>query len=88
MKGQPILQLSYLAMGLRAAGMIVPMLVAILRPGTLSHRDAFASSLAGLATMLLAWLFFPAVEPLFAGLLLSGSTALLLQRKRQKNRKV
>ena len=88
MKGQPILQLSYLAMGLRAAGMIVPMLVAILRPGTLSRRDAFASSLAGLATMLLVWLFVPAVEPLFAGLLLSGAAAFLLQRKRQKIRKV
>ena len=71
-QGGLILHFSYLALSLRSGGTIVPLLVAIFRPGTLSHRRAFAASLAGLCGMLAAWFFLPSIEPLFAGILTSG----------------
>lgn len=74
-KDNLILQLSYMAMGLRGAGMVVPLLAAILKPAWLSPRSAFASSALGLCGMLLAWLFLPDTEPLFVGLIASVSTA-------------
>jgi hypothetical protein len=47
--------------------------MAIFWPGAISHRMAFASSGAGLAGMLAALVFFPNIEPLFAGLLASAT---------------
>ena len=63
-----ILHFSYIGMGLRGAGMAVPFVIAILRPGSLTKKAAFASALAGLTGMLLAWAFLPQFEPLFVGM--------------------
>lgn len=73
LRGSYILHLSYMAIGLRAAGMFVPFVAAVLRPGLLSHRASCASSVAGLAAMLIAWAALPSTEPLFVGL---GASAL------------
>lgn len=81
MQGAYILQLSYIGMGLRAAGMTVPFVAAALRPGLLSPRCAFRSALAGLGVMLAAWGFLPRVEPLFAGLAASVIVAFLTHKK-------
>ncbi|MDR1731727.1 MAG: sodium:solute symporter family protein [Synergistaceae bacterium] len=76
-----ILHLSYLALSLRATGMIIPLVVSIFRPGLLSPRRAFVSSLCGLGGMLIAWIFFPNTEPLFIGLL-AAVAGLLICRPR------
>lgn len=68
MKSVYILHLSYIGMGLRGAGMVIPFVAAIMRPGLLSPRAAFTSALAGLVAMTVAWIFVPDVEPLFIGL--------------------
>lgn len=68
LRGDQILSLSYVAMGFRGAGMVVPFVAAILRPGLLSSKEAFASALLGLGAMLAAWLFASGLEPLFIGL--------------------
>ncbi|MGC4114471.1 MAG: hypothetical protein QM765_07640 [Myxococcales bacterium] len=68
----PILAFSYLAMGLRGAGTFFPFLLAILWPGRLPARWALASSLLGLATLLLWPLTGLRFDPLFAGLSVSG----------------
>lgn len=73
MKGSLILQLSYVGMGLRGAGMFVPLVMAIFRPGRLTRRWAFFLSSCGLGSMLLAPLIFPGVEPLFVGLAVSAA---------------
>jgi SSS family solute:Na+ symporter len=76
-EGALILHLSYIGMGLRGAAMFVPMSAAILRPGLISRRAAFASSFFGLAAMLAVWFFLPDMEPLFIGLLASAIAAIL-----------
>lgn len=68
LQGAQILGLSYVAMGLRGAGMIAPLIAAILRPGLLSRKDAFASASLGIGAMFAAWLLGSGVEPLFVGL--------------------
>lgn len=74
-----ILQLSYIGMGLRGSGMVVPFVMAILRPGSISRRAAFFSSLFGLAGMLAAWAFFPQIEPLFAGTAFSAALVIIFK---------
>jgi SSS family solute:Na+ symporter len=76
--GRLILQVNYLSMGLRVTGMIVPLTMAIFKPGAMSRRRALASSAAGLAGMLAALVFFPDIEPLFLGLLASGACVIPL----------
>lgn len=71
-----ILDWSYVSMGLRGAGTVFPLVLAVLRPGSLSGAWALASSLGGLATVLVVPLTPWTVEPLFAGLLVSGVLAL------------
>ena len=68
LRGDQILNLSYVAMGFRGAGMVVPFVAAILRPGLLSPKEAFASALLGLGSMLATWFFVSGLEPLFVGL--------------------
>jgi SSS family solute:Na+ symporter len=72
MRGGLILQLSYVGMGLRGAGMFVPLVMAIFRPGCLTPRWAFLLSFCGLGSMLLAPLILPGVEPLYVGLAISA----------------
>lgn len=80
MKSAYILYLSYIGMGLRAAGMVIPFVVAILKPGLLSPKAAFWSASISLVCMLGAWLLIPSVEPLFVGLAASVISTLLLLR--------
>ena len=71
-----ILDWSFVSMGLRGSGSFFPLMLAVLRPGSLPGAWALASGLGGLLTVL-AVPFTPlAVEPLFAGLLISGLLAL------------
>ncbi|GAB6280612.1 MAG: sodium:solute symporter family protein [Thermovirga sp.] len=76
-EGSMILKWSYLSMGLRASGTIFPLAAAVLAPGRLSPRTALLSGSAGL----LATVFWPLtkipLQPLFAGLAVSGVFALI-----------
>lgn len=63
-----ILTLSYLALGLRSAGMAVPLVCAIFFPGALSPKSALLSSVLGLGTAVAAWLFSANIDPLILGL--------------------
>jgi SSS family solute:Na+ symporter len=76
MKSAYILHLSYIGMGLRGAGMAVPFIAAILRPGLLTGTAAFASALSGLVFMMISWIFIPNAEPLFVGLTAAVVSAL------------
>lgn len=78
-----ILQLSYIGMGLRGAGVVLLVAAAILRPGRISPHTAFLSALMGLCGMLAAWILLPGIEPLFVGLALAALPLLpaLLQSK-------
>ncbi len=78
----PILHWSYLAMGLRGAGTFFPLVVALLAPGRLPAPWALAASASGLA-ITLAWPSGTRVDPLLAGLWVSGlATAVGLLRGR------
>ncbi len=70
--GAMILEWSYMSMGLRGAGTLIPFIFAVLRPGTVSPKCALAASVGGLIGMLI-WSFsgLPG-EPLFAGLAVSA----------------
>jgi SSS family solute:Na+ symporter len=85
----PILQLSYLSMGLRVAGMIIPLTLAIFKPKIMSPKLACASSIAGFGGMLVTLIFFPDKEPLFVGLIASGAciAPLLLKTRLNRNSK-
>ncbi len=72
-KGSLILEWSYLSMGLRGAGTFFPLLAGIAAPAKLSPRWAFAASLGGLLVTLLWPVTQIPVEPLFAGLGVSGT---------------
>jgi SSS family solute:Na+ symporter len=72
LKGSLILQLSYVGMGLRGAGMFLPLIMAIFHPGALTRRSAFFLSTSGLGSLLLAPLILPGIEPLFVGLAVSA----------------
>lgn len=85
--GGLILHFSYLGLSLRSGGMIVPLLVAIFRPGLLSPNGAFISSLAGFGGMLAAWILLPGTEPLFIGILASAAVLLPFVSKRTRPRK-
>lgn len=68
LRGDLILRLSYVGMALRGAATVVPMVAAILYPGYLPPRLAFAASLLGLTGMGWAWLFLSGIEPLYIAL--------------------
>ena len=64
-----ILQLSYVGLGLRAAGMVFLIAAAVFCPGRISPRQALVSASAGILAMLFVSLFLPGVDALVAGLL-------------------
>jgi SSS family solute:Na+ symporter len=72
-KGSLILEWSYLSMGLRGAGTFFPLLAGIAVPKKLPPRWAFAASLGGLSVTLFWPITEIPVEPLFAGLAVSGA---------------
>jgi len=67
-----ILGLSYLALGLRSAGMAIPLICAIFRPNLLSPRAALASSILGLSSAVAVWLLSLPADPVIAGLAISA----------------
>ncbi|GAB1486108.1 sodium:solute symporter family protein [Aminivibrio sp.] len=71
-----ILSWAYVGMGIRGAGILVPLLAAVFRPGELSPRFSFLSGAGGLAGVLFGALFLKGIDPLFSGLALSGVIAL------------
>ncbi|HQO82991.1 MAG TPA: sodium:solute symporter family protein [Synergistales bacterium] len=70
-----ILKWSYLSMGLRASGTFLPLVAAVLAPGSMSPRWALATGSTGLLTTLLWPLTGLPQEPLTAGLLASAMVA-------------
>ena len=70
--GSMILEWSFMSMGLRGAGTFFPFVLAVLRPGLLSPPWALASSVGGLAAMLLWAVMGLPQDPLFAGLAASA----------------
>lgn len=79
-----ILEWSYLSMGLRGAGTFLPFVAAVLRPGALSPRAAFCSSLGGLVAML-GWAFSGLKgDPLFAGIAVSAVCVALGMARRSR----
>jgi len=86
-KGSLILEWSYLSMGLRGAGTFYPLVAGIAAPARLSPRWAFAASLGGLSVTLLWPVTQIPIEPLFAGLGVSGAltAAGLFQTKRRRH---
>lgn len=76
-----ILALSYLGLGLRSAGIAVPLVCALFFPARLSKRRAFLSSVLGLGTAVGAWCFSVGVDPLVLGLLASLLPALWRTRR-------
>lgn len=82
--GRLILEFGIMSVGLRGAGMFVPLVAAVICPRVLSRSSALASAVAGLVVTMLAWLFVPSVEPLFAGLAASGLAAFAVERARPR----
>lgn len=70
--GSMILEWSFMSMGLRGAGTFFPFVLAVLGPGRLSPSWALASSVGGLAGMLLWAMSGMPQDPLFAGLAVSA----------------
>ncbi len=84
--GAMILELSFLSMGLRGAGTLLPFVFAVMSPKSLTPKWALASSIGGLAGMLLWALSGLGGDPMFAGL---GASALcvaagVISKKRVK----
>ena len=71
-----ILRWSYVSMGLRASGTLIPLVTAVLAPGRLSPAWALAAGSAGLLVTLAWHLTGLAPDPLAAGLTASALTAL------------
>lgn len=76
-EGSMILKWSYLSMGLRASGTIFPLAAAVLAPGRLSPGMALLSGSTGLLATALWPLTKIPLQPLFAGLAVSGIFALI-----------
>lgn len=76
-EGSMILKWSYLSMGLRASGTIFPLTAAVLAPGRISPLMALLSGSAGLLATVLWPLTKTPLQPLFAGLAVSGVFALI-----------
>lgn len=86
LKGDLILELSYVAMGLRGAGMVVPLVAVILYPDLLSPGEAFVSAFLGLGATLATWIFIPSAEPLIVGLGASLLPVVICVAKRASDR--
>jgi SSS family solute:Na+ symporter len=70
-----ILTFGFLSMGLRAVVLLVPMLTALFLPGRMSCRFAIASSVLGLASMLVGEWFNVPFDSLFLGIGVSALVA-------------
>lgn len=69
-----ILEWNFLSMGLRGAGIFLPLTAAVFWPGRVNRRAAVWSMAAGAATALVWKLLFPhGIDPLYAGLAVSAA---------------
>lgn len=69
-----ILEWNFLSMGLRGAGIFLPLTAAVFWPGRFSRRAAVWSMAAGAGTALVWKLVFPqGLDPLYAGLAMSAA---------------
>lgn len=71
-----ILQWAYLGMGIKGAGIIVPLVAAVFLPGRLPAGWSFLSGICGLAGVFLGAVFLKGMDPLLPGLALSATVAL------------
>ncbi|MDK2958809.1 MAG: solute:Na+ symporter, family [Synergistaceae bacterium] len=80
-----ILQWAYLGMGIKGAGIIIPLIAAVFLPGRLPAVWSLLSGTCGLAGVFIGAAFFKDTDPLLPGLALSGLAALagLLAGRRQ-----
>lgn len=75
-----VLEWNFLSMGLRGAGIFLPLTLAIFCPGRVCGQAAIAAIIAGVGVDLAWKLIFPALfDPLYAGLLASLAALLLTQ---------
>lgn len=75
-----VLEWNFLSMGLRGAGIFLPLTLAIFLPGRVAGRAAITSMVAGVAVCLLWKIFFPTLfDPLYVGLLASVVALLVTQ---------
>lgn len=75
MRGSLILHWSFLSMGLRGAGTLVPLIVAIIWPNRLTPGWALAANAGGLAIMIFTEPLGIPLTPMAAGLLTSATIA-------------
>lgn len=81
-----ILQWSYLAMGVKGAGILAPLVAAVFFTGRLSPKWSILSGAGGLAGVLLGALLLKGMDPLLPGLAVSGLLAaagILAAKKRR-----
>jgi len=71
-----ILQWAYLGMGIKGAGIIIPLIAAVFLPGRLPSGWSLLSGTCGLAGVFIGAAFFKGTDPLLPGLALSGAIAL------------
>jgi len=76
-KGSLILQWAYLGMGIKAAGIFIVLLFAVLIPGHLPAKWSILAVLGGLSGTAFAGLFLKSVDPLFSGLIFSLIPAMI-----------
>lgn len=81
-----VLDWNYLSMGLRGAGIFLPLSAAVFFPGRVRRREGVLSMVAG-AGVALAWkgLFPAGIDPLYAGLAASGLALALGWNRGEKN---
>ena len=71
LEGSMILQWSYLAMGIKGAGILMPLIAAVFLPGALPPRWSILSGITGLGGVFLGAALFKEIDPLLPGLALS-----------------
>lgn len=85
-----VLEWNFLSMGLRGAGIFLPLSFAIFLPGKIGNVAAIASMAAGTAMCLVWKVVFPqGLDPLYAGIIASGLALLLghwLEKCRPSNK--
>lgn len=68
-----VLEWNFLSMGLRGAGIFLPLTAAVFLPGRFARRAAVVSMVAGAGTALVWKLVYPqGIDPLYAGLVVSA----------------
>lgn len=82
-----VLEWNYLSMGLRGAGIFLPMTLAVFYPGRINSRFAVWSIIGGAGTALGWKAVFPqGIDPLYAGLLVCAGVLLVGLLCRQRNK--